>query len=112
MRKAFADFLRIDGDLIAAAAQRSSARASPAPHTDMDGFIAALPEAEKTAWLVRLTAGDGADVQGEVLRRFKTAKRRAEARPAKSRTVGIFSQRPIDAGDEACTARLETSRVP
>jgi len=85
--KAFADFLRIDGDLIAAAAQRSSAQAAPAPHKDMEGFIAALPEAEKNAWLVRLAAGDGPDVRGEVLRRFKTAKRRAEGRPLKSRTV-------------------------
>ena len=85
--KAFADFLRIDGDLIAAAAQRSSARAAPAPHRDLEGFIAALPEAEKTAWLVRLAAGDGPDVRGEVVRRFKTARRRAEARAAKSRTV-------------------------
>ena len=83
--RAFADFLRIDGGLIAAAAQRSPALDTP--RKDLERLIAALPEAEKASWLVRLAAGDGRDVRGEVLRRIKPAKRRAEGRAVKSRTV-------------------------
>ena len=82
---AFADFLRIDGDLIAAAAERSPAPRPP--RKELERLIASLPEAEKTAWLARVAAGDSRDVRGEVLRRLETAKRRAEARAVKSRTV-------------------------
>jgi hypothetical protein len=82
---AFADFLRIDRDLIAAAAQRSPAPGRPRKSLNL--LIATLPETEKTAWLARLAAGDGPDVRGEVLRRLETAKRRVEVRAAKLRTV-------------------------
>jgi hypothetical protein len=83
--RAFADFLRIDGDLIAAAAEHSPALG--APRKDLERRIAVLPEPEKTAWLVRLAAADGPDVRREVLRRIEPAKRRAGDRAGKSRTA-------------------------
>lgn len=82
--KAFADFLRIDGDLISAAARRSPVLSRL--RKDLERFIAALPETEKTAWLFRLAAGDGSDVRGEILRRFKTAER-TDVRAGMSRTA-------------------------
>jgi len=83
--RAFADFLRIDGDLIAAAAEHSPALG--APRKDLERRNAALPEPEKTAWLVRLAAADGPDVRREVLRRIEPAKRRPESHAVRSRTV-------------------------
>lgn len=82
---AFADFLRIDRDLVAAAAQSSPPLGRP--RKSLERLAATLSEAEKTAWLARLAAGDGPDVRGEVLRRLETAKRRAEVCGGKSRTV-------------------------
>lgn len=86
--EAFASFLRVDRDLIEAAAS-----ASPAPEaTDdaaLEAWVRALPEAEKTSFLVRLAGGAEAHLRGELLRRFRES--RAAQTPAaqtRARTVG------------------------
>lgn len=70
--EAFAEFLRIDADLIAVAAERS-ADASPdgLSKQELARLVATLPEAEKTALLVRVVEGEGALLRPELLRRFR-----------------------------------------
>lgn len=100
--EAFADFLRIDRDLIAAAATASPDLVA----TDDDAlqrWVSALPEVEKTALLVRLVGGAEAHLRAELLRRFRAS--RASEIPAatiKARTVGELLQ--------AAEARAEERR--
>jgi hypothetical protein len=85
--RAFADFLRIDDDLIAvAAAERSSpAASSDSSRKELERWIGALPDPEKTDLLVRLVAGDEPHLRAELLRRFRST--RPEIATAKPRTV-------------------------
>lgn len=70
--KSFVDFLRIDEDLIAIAAERSTDTKRDEPSKkELSRLITALPEPEKTALLVRVVAGDGAALRAELLRRFR-----------------------------------------
>ncbi len=69
--EAFADFLRIDGDLLTVAATRSPEVDAPSSSRDMDEWIAALPDAVKTDWLVRLAGGREPHLRAELLRQFR-----------------------------------------
>jgi hypothetical protein len=87
--EAFADFLRIDSDLITVAAERSPKAGAPVSEQELERWIAALPDATKTDWLVRLAEGKEVHLRAEMLRQFR------ESRPAKPqrdsgspRTVG------------------------
>ena len=86
--EAFADFLRIDHDLIDAAATASPDLVA-IDDDALQRWISALPEGEQTALLVRLVTGGAAHLSAELLRRFRDA-RAPEARVAKTkgRTVG------------------------
>jgi hypothetical protein len=76
--QAIADFLEIDKDLIAVAAAASpQIQASKA----LAGRIASLPAQEKDTLLVRVAAGEGAQVRALLLRRFRAA---GDSRPAAS----------------------------
>jgi len=86
-QRALTDFLRLDPDLLAAAA-----RASKPPNTDMASsaalrrWVKRLPEAEKDEMLLRVLQGDGGLLRSEMLRRFDGA---GADRPADGeRTVG------------------------
>ncbi|MGH8564259.1 MAG: hypothetical protein ACREXW_09270 [Gammaproteobacteria bacterium] len=84
--RAFADFLRIDDDLIAVAAERSSPAASNgSSRKELERWVGALPDSEKTDLLVRLVAGDGPHLRAELLRCFRST--RPEVATAKPRTV-------------------------
>jgi hypothetical protein len=84
--RAFADFLRIDDDLIAVAAERSSPAASNgSSRKELEHWVGALPDAEKTDLLVRLGVGDEPHLRAELLRRFRST--RPEVATAKPRTV-------------------------
>lgn len=99
--ESLADFLRIDRNLIEAAAI-----ASPElPAIDDDAarrWISALPEAEKTEFLLRLVNGAGAHLRAELLRGLHES--RASAEPVagtRARTVGELlrsAQRRAEAG--------------
>jgi hypothetical protein len=80
--QALVDFLRIDGDLLAVAAERSPALEASSADRGIKEWIAALPEAAKTDFLVRLVGGKEPYLRMELLRRFR------EARPAKPRVGG------------------------
>jgi hypothetical protein len=71
--RAFADFLRLDGDLLAVAAARSPQANLSATDQEVGKWIAALPEDEKTDWLVRLAGGKEPLLHAELLRRFRAA---------------------------------------
>ena len=86
--KAFADFLRIDGDLIAAAAARSPEADASSSGREIEEWIAALPDATKTDWLVRLARGREPRLQAELLRQFRESQPPAHRGGGALRTVG------------------------
>lgn len=85
---AFAELFEIDGDLIAAAAA-ASPRAQAAPSDlERQSWIAQLPDAEKTRWLVRLAGGREAHLRAELVRELeKTRPAGSSARAKLPRTV-------------------------
>lgn len=90
-QQAFAEFLRIDADLIAVAAERSAAAplAGPSP-AELERWIGGLPEADKNALLLRLPTGDAPHLTAELRRRFRheTAPAQPVVADAGGRTVG------------------------
>jgi hypothetical protein len=85
----FADFLRIDGDLVAVAATASECSVpDDTSQADLARWVEGLPVSEKNALLLRVTHGDDAHLRMELLRRFHEQHRDpSEAAPG-SRTVG------------------------
>jgi hypothetical protein len=79
--QAVVDFFEIDEDLIAVAAASSPSVQEP---KGMAGWIASLPEQEKDALLARVTAGEGAQVQALLLRRFRAAGGSPPTAPART----------------------------
>ena len=101
--QAVVDFLEIDEDLIAVAAASSPPVQEP---EGMTGWIASLPAEEKDALLARVAAGEGAQVQALLLRRFRAASGSPPA--ASGRTAAELWQA---AGDrKAARERAEEQR--
>jgi hypothetical protein len=75
--KAFANFLRIDRDLIRTAAERSAALEEQPGEEAFGAWVAALPEVEKTALLLRALDDEALPVRAELLRRFRLGRRSA-----------------------------------
>lgn len=71
--RAVADFLEIDEDLIAAAALASPDREDDDPGA-LAEWIAALPARQKDTLLERVASGDSAQVQVQLLRRFRESR--------------------------------------
>ncbi|MCW2934211.1 MAG: hypothetical protein JWM19_5173 [Actinomycetia bacterium] len=71
-----AEFLKIDGDLIATAAQ-ASAPLVPVSDDGIADWVTALPTSEKDKFLTMVAEGEGAQVEALLVRRF-----RRESRPA------------------------------
>lgn len=87
--QAFADFLRIDDDLIEVAAARSQEASVPSPDDKVQQWIAELPDRTKTDWLVRLAGGKEPHLRAELLRRFRQSHMTVSSRQAGApRTVG------------------------
>lgn len=83
-QRAFADFLRVDDDLLAAAAQASpAAPKNPARPTrqELVPLIASMPQKEKDALLLRLALGPEPGLRTELLHRLRGA-------PAATTVVG------------------------
>ncbi|HEX8454455.1 MAG TPA: hypothetical protein VF647_20410 [Longimicrobium sp.] len=70
---AFADFLRIDPDLIAAAAEGSASTVPADDPAAVRAWVAALPAAEAADLLAQVAERDPASVRAELLRRFREA---------------------------------------
>jgi hypothetical protein len=84
---AFAEFLRLGKDLLAAAAAGSPAHAEAVSDADLARWVAALPESEKTAWLLRLASGQEAHLRAELLKTFRASRGQGGVPPDKSRSV-------------------------
>jgi hypothetical protein len=87
--QAFADFLRIDDDLLKIAAERSPKLSVSSSDQGVEEWIAALPEGTKTDWLVRLAGGREPHLGAELLQRFRESRRvKPHYGGEASRTVG------------------------
>lgn len=107
--KAFADFLRLDPDLVRVAAQHSPSMAAGPDEGALPGWIAALPEAEKTELLVRVAGAAPVAVRGELLRRFRMANRTDAAPEDGVRTVGELLEAADRIAEER--SRIEAERT-
>jgi hypothetical protein len=69
--RALADFLRLDADLLATAAEASAplTRRTP-PKAALAAWVKQLPQADKDKVIVRLLDGEGAHQRAELLRRY------------------------------------------
>ena len=116
-QQALADFLRLDGDLIDAAAEHSALRdeTQPSRHA-LERWLGGLAESEKTALLLRLVEGGDLHLRSELLRRFRAATTTATAAldhegaaEAGRRTVGQL----LAAAEQRADARrrAEAARV-
>lgn len=72
--KAFVAFLRVDRDLLEAAAAGSPEAEDALLAKDLERWVSGLPEAEKTALLVRLVRGDKPHLRAELVRRFSASR--------------------------------------
>ncbi|MRG98245.1 hypothetical protein [Polyangium spumosum] len=69
--EALVEFLRIDPDLLRAAAETSPQMSTPSPgRNELMAWLATLPLAAKDTWLARLFAEDTLSVSAELHRRF------------------------------------------
>jgi hypothetical protein len=84
--RAIADFLEIDKDLIAVAAQASPPLVEPA-NEGLAEWITALPAAEKDMLLTMAADGEGAQVQALLLRRFRGIDTGTTGRSGSGRTA-------------------------
>ncbi len=85
----FAEFLRLDSDLIEVAAAESSGTAPIGPSSDeLASWVAELPEAEKNKLLLRLIEGDASYLGNELLLRFRQSRGRVGRRAARSLSAG------------------------
>ena len=85
---AFAEFLRLDQDLIAAASVGSPAQGEAPSDADLARWVAALSEAEKTAWLLRLASGQEAHLRAELLKTFRAGQGQSNVPAIRSRCIG------------------------
>lgn len=105
--RAFIDFLRLDADLVQAAAEASPPMTAGPDEGALPGWIAALPEAEKTELLVRVAGDAPASVRAELLRRFRQAHRTVTAPAERRRTVGEL----LEAADRIAEERSRAEAV-
>lgn len=93
----FSDFLRLDPDLVEAAAAASGEGMPSGPSTEeLAAWVAGLPRAETDRVLVRLMQGEGVPLAGELLQRFRKDRARRQARSGRDEVAGD-ARRP--AGD-------------
>ena len=104
-QQALADFLHLDDDLLAVAAQTSpQLEESVAGPDDLAAWVTDLPGAEKDGLLVRVMQGQGVRVRTELLHRYRDETASAGSSPAR-RTVA-------DLLDAAARRRIDRQRRP
>ncbi|MBI4536675.1 MAG: hypothetical protein HY712_01815 [candidate division NC10 bacterium] len=101
--QAFADFLRLDPDLIAAAAIGSPVQMEVASDAEVSRWVTALPESEKTAWLLRLAGGQDVYLRTELLKAFRDAQGQVVAPAGQPRCVGEL----LEAANRLAEARKQ-----
>ena len=110
--RAFADFLRIDNDLIEVAACGSPALAEFRLGEDFQQWVSVLPDSEKTALLVDLAKGGELHVRAQLLRRFRAAieSPRQTVMSPQSRTVADLLTSSRRHGEERRRKEAERQR--
>src|SRR5579862_2861795 len=103
--QAVADFLEIDEDLIAVAAAASPSVQEPAGLAE---WVASLPPEEKDTLLARVAAGEGAQVQTLLLRRFRATAPSPSAAPA--RTAAALWDAAVDRQEARAKAAAQRQR--
>ena len=103
--QAIADFLDIDEDLIAVAAAASQSIQEP---DGLAEWAASLPAEEKDALLARVAAGESAQIQALLLRRFRAASGSPPAAPA--RTAAELLEAAADRKDARVKAAEQRRR--
>ena len=97
--EAFAEFLSLDDDLIAAAASASPVL-EDVNSDAFESWVIALSSEEKTSLVVRLVRSSAALLRSELLQRFRESRDRSLHRPAvKPRTVGEIFRLADSVGD-------------
>ncbi|MDH6580613.1 hypothetical protein [Kitasatospora sp. MAP5-34] len=103
-QRALADFLRVDPDLLAVAAEASPVQTTTtAPEGDLTRWVKALPAAEKNALLLRVVRDDDPHVRAELLRRFHGAAMQAPADAVRRTAAQLL--------DAAAARRTERQRL-
>jgi hypothetical protein len=74
----FAEFLYLDPDMIATAAEASTTMPKGPTSDDVEAWVASLADAEKDRALVRVMQGEGLGLANELLIRFRRAQKRRE----------------------------------
>jgi hypothetical protein len=105
-QQAFSDFLRIDPDLIGAAAERSASAGPGADPAAFRGWIAAMPPSEAADLLVRVVERDAASVRAELLRRFREAQGGDGREQAEPRTVAEL----LEAAERGAAVRVRREK--
>lgn len=111
--RAFAEFLRIDGDLIDVAAEGSAHREGPLSKEDMKRCIQSVPNAEKTRMLLE-SALDGTNPQSELLKSFRATRSPGMPRLEKARTVAQLRRGALERAEarrRQAKERAERERV-
>jgi hypothetical protein len=103
--QAIADFFEIDEDLIAVAATASPSIQEPSGLAD---WVASLPAEEKDALLARVAAGEGAQVQTLLLRRFRSSN--VSPPPAPARTAAELWKAAADRKEARAQAAEQRRR--
>jgi hypothetical protein len=110
-QRALADFLRLDDDLIAIAAQASPPLEQTADDAeDLDAWVARLPVAEKDRLLARVARGEAARVRMELLRRFRGDTAPTSPVPARRTVADLLddtARRRADRERQAAAQRAE-----
>jgi hypothetical protein len=87
--EAFVTFMRVDRDLLKAAAAGSPEAEELLPAGDVERWVSGLPEAEKRVLLVRLIRSDEPHLRAELVRRFRSSRAASPSETAAGRrTVG------------------------
>ena len=108
---AFVEFMQLDRDLLAVAAE-ASARLAPtrSSHAAMLAWVASLDSAEKDRWLVQLLEDGGAQVRWELEKRQRRERREWPRREQHHRTAGDLRRRAREHARER-QERLERERA-
>jgi hypothetical protein len=111
--KSLAEFLRIDVDLVTAAAagnRETAVSTGPSSH-DFAGWIARLDDRDKNAWLLALLEGEGARARSEALQAFHKSKAKAgTGSGAGSKTPGRTAAELLAAAEALREERLKRER--
>lgn len=99
----FAEFLGLDSDLLAAAAMGSAPPMESPSEAEVARWVTALPESEKTAWLLRLTGGQEVHLRAEMLKTFRATRGQSNLSAGQPRCVGEL----FEAADRLAKVRKE-----